>query len=228
MRLLFSFILSFLVYISILGFFVFVISNKNSEKPKIVYIHHAIIKEKKPLPSHNKQTHTKLSNKTAPTKEAKKPQPKKSKDNFSKGGEKIKYDDIFQNVPENVPTPKIKHTKKDQLTIQRGVYESVQKDIKKISQNITTVTITSQSGDKKNISILQKELGKIWNNIYTNPGDYLKIKIVIYNNKLNFYIIATNLDTIRLNEFKSKVRTIDIYKIGNLNAEILFKSELKE
>jgi len=101
MRIVISFFLALFLYSAILFFFVYFLFSKNEvKKPKVVYVHQVIS---------IKKTDKKVKTISKPkTKQKIKPQQKKAeiktKDKFSKGGEDIKFDDIFSNVEENIPT----------------------------------------------------------------------------------------------------------------------------
>ena len=229
MRLIASFFLAVFFYIAIIGFFIyFLISQQKVQKPKVVYIHQAIItkKIKKSKPKKNnivKQTKQKIEKVTEKSKQNAKQTA--SKNSISTGGDDIKFDDIFSNVSDNVKTTKIKQKKKHQLTKQKSLLDEVKNQINKLK---TSMRISNQNGDSKDLEYIQNELARVWNSILTNDGDFIKIKINIQNGNLNFVVIATNLDTIRLNKFKSELRQINTAKLNNLNAVIDFKSKLKE
>jgi len=233
MRILLSFILSFIIYASILGFFLFVILNKKDEKKEVVYIHQAILikkspkKMKKQIPKQVVKKETKETIKKVEKKPIIKPKQTVTKDTFSKGGkENIKFDDIFSNINEKIPTTKIKQKKQNQMT------KKVNKNLKAVEalkkQIQSTIQVTNTTGDKNDIDYIQNELAKVWNSINTNDGDFVRVEINVENNNLNFNIISTNLDTIRLNQFINKLKNIDVKKLKNLNTTIDFKSKLKE
>jgi hypothetical protein len=229
MRLIASFFLAVFFYIAIIGFFIyFLISQQKVQKPKVVYIHQAIIakKIKKSKPKKNKilkQIQKKAEQpKQTPTKNAKQTA---SKNSISTGGDDIKFDDIFSNVSDNVQTTKIKQKRRNQLTKQKSFLDEVKSQISKLK---TSMKISNQNGKAEDLEYIQNELAKVWNSILTNDGDFIRIKINIQNGSLSFTVISTNLDTIRLNKFISKLKQINTAKLNNLNAVIDFKSKLKE
>jgi hypothetical protein len=229
MRLLSSFFLALFLYSAIVGFFIyFLVSAQKNEKPKTVYIHQVImeknIKKSKQKP---KVKAKKIVKKKAEPKQIKKSTAKEtaSKNTLSTGGDDIKFDDIFSNVSDNIKTTKIKQKKKQQLTKQKSIAEEIKKQLNQIQTNMS---ISNSSGKTEDLDYIQNELAKVWNSILTNDGDFIKIKINISNGVLNFVVIATNLDTIRLNQFKTRLNNIDTNKLNNLNAVINFKSKLKE
>jgi len=227
MRLFASFILSAFIYITLLFFFILVINQNQSQKPKIVYVHQVITPNKinKPI---NKIKKIEKKQQTVKKVEKKIEQKvTKTKDNLSKGGED-KLEDIFSNVDDNIPTTPIKHKEKKDLTRKKG--DSVASEVKKILKNKlkTNMTVANVTGASKDQAYMQNELSKIWSQIETNINDFVKIKLNVNNGQINVIVIATNLDTIRLNQFLSKINQIDTTKVGNIDAIIEFKAELKD
>ena len=226
MRIINAFFLALFVYSAILFFFLYFILNRPKPKPPIVvYVHQAIaFKEKKEI-SKKPKIEQKIIKPQKPKVEKKAVE--KTKDNFSKGGEDIKFDDIFSNVSENVKTTKIKQKKQKNMT--REVGDSIVKEVKKQLQNLqTTSAISNVTGSNSDAEFVQNEFSKVWGQINTNPGDFIKININIQNGVVNVIVIATNLDTIRLNQFLTKIKSIDTTKINNFKAVIDFKSKLKD
>ena len=231
MRLIASFFLAVFFYIAIIGFFIyFLILQQKVQKPKVVYIHQAIItKQIKKLKS-KKTDFVKPKKKTKPKPVQSKQSKQKAKQTASKhsistGGDDIKFDDIFANVSDNIKTTKIKHKKTQQLTKQKSITEEIKQQLSKVQTNIS---FSQTLGKAEDLDYIKNKLAQVWNSILTNDGDFIKVQINIKNGQLNFVVIATNLDTIRLNQFKNRLRNIDITKLNNLNAVINFKSKLKE
>jgi hypothetical protein len=222
MRLLISFFLSLLIYtFLILFFFYFVISTNKSKKVKQVYIHQAIVNKKQNM-------HKITKSKQIVKKEIKKSKKsiKKTKDTFSKGGEDIKFDDIFANTPDNILTKKVLQKKQKNMTKKRGNSEFsklVKKELSKLNSNISIVS----NSDKKSSDYISNEFEKVWASIDTEDGNFVKLRVDVVNGSLNLFVIATNLDTILLNKFLNKLRNIDTSKIKNFHGVIIFNTKLK-
>jgi len=235
MKLFFAFFFSVFFYVIILiGFFYFLIPNKKVEKPEIVYIHQVItIKKKIEHKKIIKQKIEKIVPKKNIVKEiVKKKIEIKTKSDFSKGGENIKIDDIFSNISENVKTDKIVEKKTEKFTKKIG--NSISKEISDKLSNIKStqkveIFISNVNGSKYQADYLQKEFYKKWiiMNIF-EPNKEVDIQVSIQNGKMELYVIATNLDTIRLNDFIKSLKIIDTKKIDRFNAKFIFKSKLKE
>ncbi len=231
MRIVFSFFLALFLYSAIIYFFIYFLFFQNKvTKPKIVYVHQVISVEKikktkiKKIPQKKKIIESK---KIEPKKEAKRIVKPKTKDKFSKGGEKIKFDDLFSNVDDNIPTTKVKQKKQENMTKSREE-SNLEKVKKELSTLQTTTQISNISGNQIDLKYIQNQFSKVWAEIDTNDGDFIRIKVDIYAGVLNVIVISTNLDTIRLNQFLSKIKIIDTSKIKNFSATIDFKSKLKD
>jgi len=221
MKILVSLVLTIFIYIGlVLGGYFALIQKKNTQKPKVVYVHTAIsskTQKKEKLEKHIlKNTTTKKVSKSV-----------KTKDELSTGGDDIKFDDIFSNISDNVTTSKIKHKKHQQMTKHIG-----NTNIKEVKKQLSKLNFTSKlsntKGSKVDLSYIQNEFSKVWSLIDTNAGDFVRVQVNIYSGKINIIIIATNLDTIRLNQFLTDLKSIDTSKIKKLKAIIDFKSKLKE
>ena len=223
MRIIISFFLALFLYSAIIFFFIYFLFYKNeSQKPKVVYVHQVISVEK----AQKKQ----INSKPKKIEYQKKPKSKlksKTKDNFSKGGEEIKFDDLFSNVDDNIPTAKIKQKKQKNMTKEIG-----KSNLEEVKKQLATLQNTTQvsniSGNQTDLDYIQNQFSKVWGEIETNDGDFIRIKVDIYAGVLNVIVISTNLDTIRLNQFLSRIKTIDITKINNFSATIDFKAKLKD
>ena len=76
---------------------------------------------------------------------------------------------------------------------------------------------------------IETKFAEIWNSVSRKPNDFVKLEIEIENGKwIKFVLLATNLDTITLNNFLDRLKSIDITTIQRFEGEIVFKSELKE
>ncbi|NPA56041.1 MAG: hypothetical protein GXO40_06715 [Epsilonproteobacteria bacterium] len=210
MRLLLSFLLSSVIYAAIVFFFVYLITNQKHTKPQVVYIHQAIIS---PTVSKNitiKKTQQKKIAKTA--------------DEFSQGGEDIKFDDIFSTVSDQIKTTKIKHKKRKNMTKQIG-HNNLDEVKKILSKLKTTLKVSSTSGETKDIDYMQSELTRVWNSVETDDGDFIKIQIVVHNHQLSYSVIATNLPQDKLHLFLENLSRIDVSKLNNLTSTINFTTK---
>ena len=221
MRLFISFFLALFVYSFIIFAFLYLIFQKKNISPKkIVYVHQVIQTKKKsqPIIKQPKKTQQKIVKKTQ--------QEIKTKYSFSKGGEDIKLDDIFANINDNIPTQKIKVKKQKNMT-KKVSKHNIEKVKKILSQLQTTTSISNLQGSKKDLDYIQNEFARIWTQIDTNVGDFVSLQINIQNGVINVIVLATNLDTIRLNQFLNDLKSINTSKINNFKAVIDFKSKLK-
>jgi len=227
MRLLISFLLTLFIYSLFIGlFFYFILSSNQPKEVKQVYIHQAIIKNsKKQIVSKINKPEKKELKKEA-KKSEKKDTIKKSEDSFSKAGKDIKSEDIFANVTDNIPTKKIVQKKQNDITIKKGNTDFT-KLVKKELANLQLNTSVESNSDEKSKDYISNEFGKIWSEINTQDGNFVTLSVDILNGQLNIVVIATNLDTILLNQFLNKLKTIDISKIKNFSAKITFNTKLK-
>jgi len=222
MRMVFSFFLSLLIYFLILSFFVYiVVFDSKPKKPKVVYVHQAILnyKTSKIAPKiRQKITKTNFSKQKSKT--------IKTKSSFSKGG-KDSLDDIFANVSDNVPTSRIKQKKHSKMTKKYG-----SSDVKNILKELTKikkqVSLNSVAGDKKSANQISNIFANIWAQIQTSPGDFVRLSVVLIDGDIKISVISTNLDTIRLNNFLAKLKKVNTSKMKNLNVVIDFNVKLKE
>jgi hypothetical protein len=233
MKLILSFFLSFFIYIFLIFFFIYFIffTTNKKEKIKQVYIHKAIINniKKNNIQQDNTQVKKilKLPVKKVIKKEVK-DTIKKSKDSFSKSGKDIKFNDIFSNVSDKIPTKKIVRIKHKNMTKKRGNSDDFTKLIKeKLSKLESDISIKSTS-DKKSKDYILNEFEKVWAEINTVDGNFVTLKIDVENSKINLFVISTNLDTILLNQFLRKLKQIDISKIKNFHGTIMFNTKLKK
>jgi len=231
MRLLLSFFLSFFIYSGILFFFIsFTLFNQNREESKTIYVHQVIsnIKQQK-----NK---TKIKQVRKQIKKVKKEnnlkkekiKENKTKDTISKGGEEIKFDDIFANTSSKIPTTKIKHKKRDNMTKKIGKTTKNSEIVKKNLSNLySSVSISAVYSIKKDSDFISNEFGRVWGELSTKDGDFISLKVNIKNGVVDFVVNATNLDTILLNKFLTDLKKIDTSKIQNFRGTINFNTKLK-
>ena len=237
MRLFTSFFLSLFIYFSIIFFFLyFTIFAKQKEISQQIYIHQVIVKGEKRGKSFSKPkiTQPKIPKKDTLTKgDLNKPKLKiktetKTKDTISKGGQEIKFDDIFANTSSKIPTTKLKHKKRENMTkkIGKSVKNSdiVKKELSNLSSSVSLSTLYS---NKKDSDFISNEFGRVWNSLSTQDGDFISLRINIQNGRIDFVVIATNLDTILLNKFLEKLKQIDTTKIKRFVGTIKFNTKLK-
>ncbi len=230
MKLFGSFFLALFIYSAIIFFFLYFILSTQKQTKKVIYVHTAII-VKNNTPSQKsiikkevkKEIKKPIKQEVKETKKTIKKEIK-TKSNFSKGGEDIKFDDIFSNVSENVKTTKIKQKKSAEMTKKVGKYQEVIKKLKSMKQ---TISFQINSGSNNDKQYIQNEFAKVWSEIPTNAGEFVTLQIIVKNG-INLNVISTNLDTIRLNEFLEKLREVDISKIKSFNGIVTFKAKLKE
>jgi hypothetical protein len=229
MKLLISFFLSILIYICLILLFIyFIISTNKADKIKQVYIHQAIIKYNKKQ-NINKVAKVKQVKKQEIKKEVKKTPKKiikKTKDTFAKAGDDIKFDDIFANTSDNIPTKKIKYKKQENMTKKRGhtdFSKLVKKELSKLSSSVEVVS----DSDRKSSVYISNEFEKVWAKINTEDGNFVTLRVDVINGVLNVVVIATNLDTILLNKFLIQLKNIDTSKIKNFHGKITFNTKLK-
>ena len=232
MRLFISFLLSLFIYSLLIGLFIyFIISTNKQQQVKQVYIHQAIVKSVK------KQTIAKIKKpvKKEIKKEIKKPAKKepikKTEDTISKGGQNIKTEDLFNEISDNIPTEKIVHKKQKNMTKKKGnsdFSKLAKKTLSNLESNLQSSAVIVSNSDKKSSDYISNEFGKIWSQIDTQDGNFVTLAVDVVNGQLNVVVIATNLDTILLNQFLKKLKLIDTSKIKNFDGKITFNTKLKE
>jgi len=219
MRILFSFILSVIIYCFILLFLYFTFFKHNEKKE--VLIHTAIITpeiSQKKLTQHIRKTTSKFNVK----KESKKITRKSgSKKNITKSGN-VNFNDIFKNVNYNVPTKKVSLKKEDVLSRfkAKDILKKV-KDVKDINVNISYNT--SSNVKKEKVDELVKKIGNIWDEISDIPGEYATIKFINQNGKVFVYILESNLDMSKQQILLEKLKNIQFDK----NIELKIKLQTK-
>ena len=227
MRLFLSLFLTLFIYIFILFFFSYFIfyQHKNIEKREVVYIHQAVIQKV----NKKKVNHKKRSSLQTPHKIQKIAKTISSKDNFSKGGKDISFDELFQGVDEKIETTKVKLKKHYNMT--KTKHNQASLEVKKLKSNLETtynLNISQTFGSKKDLTYIKSEFSKIWAELDTKTGDFISLKINIKNKQIDIIVISTNLDTILLNNFLNKLYNIDVSKTGNFSGVINFNVKLKD
>jgi len=200
-----SFLLTIISYFTTIAL-VYSLIPKDKKEEKKVYIHTAIIDDKKAkvIKEGNKQiTKITQTSKKKVEKTAKKKLPKKgSKTNITKGGKKIGYNDIFESVDYNVTTKKVVLKAQSDMSRFKGV-ESNLKSVK-----IFNISLVQNSGKKltdKEYSEIESKLYNVWNNVSTIPIDYAKVVIKNIDGKIYVTILDTNLDLDKQNELINKI-----------------------
>jgi len=242
MRVFISLFLTIFIYSFILFFFIYFLFFREKQQidTKQVFIHKAIIvKSKSKIIKKSvlkKQTIKKLEKKKVIEKKVVKKivqKEDKSIDSFAKGGKKIKFDDIFETVSDQIKTTKIENKKRDHLT--KKVGDSIKNDdtafqlVNKAREKLEVVAqISVNSGKQKDGDYISTQFGKIWNSFYTKIDDYISLYVTISDGKLNLSVVSTNLDTISLNQFLMKLKQIDVSKIKSFRGIVKFNLKLKE
>jgi len=222
MRLFFSFLLTVIVYLGIIVFLFFLIPKEKKEEKKI-YVHTAIIaKKEKAIKEGNKQI-TKITQTTKKKIEKtskKKPQKKGSKTNITKGGEKIGFNDIFENVNYNVKTKKVVLKAQTDMSRLKGV-ESKLKSLKTFNINLV-----QNSGEKltdKEYKEIEYKLYNVWNSVSTLPIDYAKVIIKNIDGRIYVTILDSNLDLDKQNELIERIEQEKFNK--EFDITVLFQSK---
>jgi hypothetical protein len=157
----------------------------------------------------------------------------KSRSNFSQGGEVKSLQELFKGVKEESIKNDFKYqpVAKNGPTKRKG--ESFVKEIEKDVKRLDKLPIVKMSNTKffsmEDRRYIETKFAEIWNSVSKRPNDFVKLRIEIENGKwIKFDLLATNLDTITLNNFLNRLKSIDISAIQKFEGEIVFKSELKE
>jgi len=232
MRLISAFFLAFFVYSAILFFFIyFIFFKQNQTKTQIVYVHQVIKIDKQKIP--HKISNLKIKKISENQKSRKTPKKEiKTNSTLSKGGKNIKIDDIFSNISDNIKTEKVEQKKSEKMTKKTGI--SLTKEIQnKLSSLKSTqkikISMMQTQGLKSDANYLEREFYKKWINMdIFEPNKEVDIQVSIQNGVMELYVIATNLDTIRLNSFIKELKSVNVSKINNFTAKFIFKSKLKE
>jgi len=196
----FSFLLTIISYFTI-GIIIYSLIPKEKKEEKKIYVHTAIIAKK--VVKNNKinkivQTSKKRVNKIP----KKKPQKKGSKTNITKGGKKIRFNDIFENVDYNITTEKVVLKAQTDMSRLKGV-ESNLKNLK-----IFSINLVQNSGKKlkeEEYSDIENKLYNIWDSISDSSMDYAKVIIKNISGKIYVTILNSNLDLNKQNELIRKI-----------------------
>jgi hypothetical protein len=225
MRLLISLVLTVIIYISIVFFFLFFLFPKQKPQKK-VFIHTAIVAQKAKINKMSKKN-TKSVKKTIKAKIKKTPKKIKkagSKSNITHGGKDIGFNDIFKNVNYNVETKKTIPKKQLQMSRLKGIERNL-KNIKKISVEVNFVQNGGKKLTKEEINdIISQKLYAIWYDISTIPTDYAKINIQSFNGEVNVNILDSNLPIEKQEMLINDIKKINFDK--NFNITVLFQSKV--
>jgi len=227
MRILISLLLTLILYASVVFFFMLIFHK--SKKQKEVLIHTAIIIPAKKKAVINKSVKKNINKEikkkiSKPEKKIVKKSVKKngSKSAVTKGGENIKFNDIFKNVKYNVDTEKMKQ--KSQLNISRfkGVEQNL-KNVKMLNSNISFVQNAGAFSKKEINNLLVKKLSPIWNEVSNIAGEYAKINIVFDDKTVKVYIIDSNLPETKQQELIEKIENVEFKKTFNITVKFVTK-----
>ena len=200
----------------------FLIPKKKKEEKK-VYVHTAIIaKKEKVIKEGNKITKITQTYKKIEKTAKKKPQKKGSKTNITKGGEKIGFNDIFENVNYNVKTKKVVLKAQSDMSRLKGV-ESNLKSLKTFTFNINLMQNSGEKLTDKEYKEIEYKLYNIWNSVSTLPIDYAKVIIKNIGGKIYVTILDSNLDLDKQKELIKKIEQEKFNKEFDLT--VLFQSK---
>ena len=222
MILFFSFFLTVVVYLLIIVFLFFLVPKEQKEEKK-AYVHTAIIAKKaKVIKEGNKQITkvTQTSKKKIEKHSKKAPQKKGSKTNITKGGEKIAFNDIFENVDYNIPTKKVVLKAQTDMSRLKGI-ESNLKSLKTFDINLV-----QNSGERltdKEYSEIEYKLYNIWDSISNSLMDYAKVIIKNINGQIYVTILDSNLGLDKQNELIERIEKEKFNK--NFDVTVLFQSK---
>jgi len=227
MRILISLLFTLISYSAIVFFFMLIFHK--AKKQKEVLIHTAIIIPAKKKAIINKSVKKKInqeikkeiekSEKTTVKKVLKK---KGSKSAVTKGGNDIKFNDIFKNVKYNVDTEKMKQ--KSQLNVSRfkGIEQNLKK-VKMLNSNISFVQNAGGLNNKEINNLLVKKLSPIWNEVSDIAEEYAKINIVFDGKIIKVYIKDSNLPITKQQELIEKIENLQFSKAFNITVKFITK-----
>ena len=227
MRFIISFFLTLIVY-SIIIFFFYIFLSKKQKEEKKVYIHTAIIAKKTKINSNTNKSKTKNNKNKTVVSNIKKTNNKVTKsgsiDNFTHGGEEIKFNDIFKNVNYDIDTKKIKIKKQLDMSRLKGIERNLEK-IKKINFQVNLIETSGEKLSKEEINdIISQKLSLIWDNISTLPSEYAKIQVVSIKRKVIAKIIDSNLAIDKQNMLILQIENLKFDK--NFKIIVLFQSKV--
>ena len=197
----FSFLLTIISYFMI-GTIVYSLIPKEKKEEKKIYVHTSIIAKKVVKKSNKINKITQTSKKRVEKTSKKKPQKKGSKTNITKGGKKIRFNDIFENVDYNITTEKVVLKAQTDMSRLKGV-ESNLKNLK-----IFSINLVQNSGKKlkeEEYSDIENKLYNIWDSISDSSMDYAKVIIKNISGKIYVTILDSNLDLNKQNELIKKI-----------------------
>ncbi|EDM24418.1 hypothetical protein FE773_07645 [Caminibacter mediatlanticus TB-2] len=227
----FSFLLTLIIYLSLIFFFFFNII-PNVKKEKKVLIHTAII-----VPSKNKsikQTINKENKKISVLdkkivkveKKVTKKVKKGSKTNITKGGD-VNFNDIFKSVNDNINSTPLKLQKQEEMSRLKGITRKVEKVLKKVKDLNVDISIQSKTSNNmsdKEVNETIQKIGKIWYKVSNLPGEYAKINVVSKDGKIYVIILDSNLDEAKQKELISGIKSLIFNK--NFNFNITFNTKV--
>jgi len=196
----FSFLLTIISYFTI-GIIIYSLIPKEKKEEKKIYVHTAII-AKKVVKNNKINKIVQTSKKRVKKIPKKKPQKKGSKTNITKGGKKIRFNDIFENVDYNITTEKVVLKAQTDMSRLKGV-ESNLKNLK-----IFSINLVQNSGKKlkeEEYSDIENKLYNIWDSISDSSMDYAKVIIKNISGKIYVTILNSNLDLNKQNELIRKI-----------------------
>ena len=226
MKVLISLLLTLILYSSIVFFFMLIFNKP--KKQKEVLIHTAIvipskkksIVNKSPKKNINQEIEKKI--KKPEKKRVKKKVKKGSKSAVTKGGDDIKFNDIFKNVKYNVDTTKIKQ--KSQLNISR--FKGIEQNLKKVKMLNSSISFVQNEGslNKEEINnLLVKKLSPIWNEVSNIAGEYAKINIIFDGKIVRVYIRDSNLPSNKQQELIKEIENLQFDKTFNITVKFITK-----
>jgi len=223
MILFFSFFLTLIFYFTTgVAIYSFLVPKAKKEEKKI-YVHTAIIAKKAKVIKKGAKKTTKItqtSTKKVEKVSKKEPQKKGSKTNITKGGEKIAFNDIFENVDYNIPTKKVVLKAQTDMSRLKGI-ESNLKSLKTFDINLV-----QNSGERltdKEYSEIEYKLYNIWDSISNSLMDYAKVIIKNINGQIYVTILDSNLGLDKQNELIERIEKEKFNK--NFDVTVLFQSK---
>jgi len=226
MKIFISLLLTLIFYFAIIFFFMLIFNKP--KKQKEILIHTAIIipaKKKSIVNNAPKKTNQYINKKIK--KVEKKPikkivKKKGSKSAVTKGGDDIKFNDIFKNVKYNVDTTKIKQKSQLNLSRFKGIEQNLKK-VKMLSNNISFVQNGGSLNKQEVNELLVKKLSPIWNEVSNIAGEYAKINIVFDTENVKVYIIDSNLPENKQQKLIEKIENLHFDKRFNITVKFITK-----
>ncbi len=232
MRLIISFLLSLILYMIIILFFIDFLKPLKS-KPQVL-IHTAIIvpkttKNKNSLKNTYSSQKTKSKVKVKNAKVSPKKITKKSgtKTNVKKGGS-VSFNDIFKNVKTNVPTTPVKLKQSLEISRFKGL-QRIENDlnkIKKLNINITFQNESKNTDNKEQINKIVAKIGEIWYKISNIPGEYAKIRVTKNGNNIDVVVLNSNLSEQQQNMLISLIKQMNFDT--DFDIKILFQTKVNK